>query len=940
MRMQSLLTSRTAILATALAIFSSTTQAQTVYVENFDTAPSSTTADSVSIGGDANAAGAPAPVVMGQWGISSSGTFAGGLLQPQSAAGANARLAGVFLDPTVLSTGAGTYVLEFDVVPDVAGASDNSFVYVYQGSGYSDPPVDDPAGTDFLVLDTTNAGFGGGSFDPVTALGAATASRLAIANFDDTSIARSNEKLQFVYDGTSTIAIVFGAYDSTIGFDNLSIYKSATYSTGFEGFTGGVNDDYQTDFNVAYGSSDGGAAVANTKFLNETLVQWGITSSGNDFAAGQLQPQQSPATLDGANANNVKMGGLFLDPSLFSGAGDYTITFDIEGDALGNESYRAYVFAGSGYDFDGTGDNYLSLSLSAAGFGGYTGLTAVGTGVSASTLVDQDISGLAVEPATNTVSITFTYDGTSAIAFAVGGYNNAATIDNLSIAPYEAPSYTIYGTGFDSFAGGTNAINEFQAGVGNFVYGGPTPFPAGTKVLKHLNPQWGAPDAAAFTTGDYLRPQTNTTSNVKLGCIFLAPEYFKMGSGTYTITFDLTGDPAGNAAYRAYVWNGSGTEASTDDYLVFDVGANGFAGLTGLTAVGAATAAASPLVEKDISFQSQLPGTVQVSLDFTYTEGDTICFAVGGFKNASTIDNLRVSTTMAPPGAVMYSTDFASFTMASDTAPLGEFKTDFNIAYGSEVPIDIFAAEVTPGGEYVIDFTGLPSSTDIYEVFTSTDLATFAPLSVPLTGTTDAGGIGQAIVPASEFTEPTQFFRIDDLWNTKLTDSAQWGITPTGNGFADGVARPSDNPATSTKMMGLYLDPSVFTAGAGTYTVSFEISGDTLGNAAYRAFVFAGSGYDLGATTGGRLDLSLSSGGFAGYTGLTGRDGATASTLVEINDSVSLDNGTNLSNAAAISATRIVSFDFTWDGTSAVAIAIGGFNNASTIDNFFVTAAP
>lgn len=914
MILKSLLTTRTGVLASSFAVLVCAVQAQTVYVENFDTAPSSVGgAFSVSIGGDADGAGVNnKEVTMGQWGLTANGSLASGTLQPQITGAINARLAGVFLDSTVMNAGAGTYTLEFDVVGDpAAGASDSAAVYVAQGSGYD--------ASNFLVLDLAEAGL---VFEPLSATGTAVASQLAGLSIADTTVSETGVQLTFIYDGTTTIAIAFGAFDSGVAFDNLSIYKSATYSTDFEGFT--INTDFVKDFSVALGSSDLGLPVANTKFAEST--QWGITSNGNDFTAGLLRPQANPA-------NNVKMAGLFLDPALFSGAGQYTITFDITGDPQGNESYRAYVFAGSGYDFDDTGDDYLSLSLSGNGFVSYTGLTAVGA-ATASELLMQDLSAFAVEPATNSVSITFTYDGSSAIAFAVGGFNNAALIDNFSIAPYEAPAYTVYGTGFEAFVGGTNAINEFQAGVGEFVYGGPTPFPAGTKVLKHLNPQWGAPDAAAFTTGNYLRPQTNATENVKLACIYLAPEYFKMGSGTYTISFDLSGDPVGNAAYRAYVWNGSGTAGSTADYLKFDVSADGFAGLTGLTAAGAATAAPSPLVEKDISFQSKLSGTVQVAIDFTYTAGDTICFAVGGFKNSATIDNLKVTTTIAPPGTVMYATDFSSFNQASDAVPAGEYKQDFNIAYGSETDIMVVGTQLI-GGDFLIDFTGFPSTTGLYQVLKSSDLASFGALTTPVFAGTDGSGFGTATVPATEMADPKQFFQITDLFNTRLVDSGQWGITGNGNAFADGIARPQKNPASNVKMAGIILDPAVFTAGAGTYTLSFEISGDTLGNAAYRAFAFAGSGYDLSGTTGERLSLSLSANGFAGYTGLTGPVASQIHPGV-INGSTTLDNGTTLDNAAAISATRMVTFDFTWDGVSAIAIAIGGFNNASTIDNFFV----
>jgi len=59
-------------------------------------------------------------------------------------------------------------------------------------------------------------------------------------------------------------------------------------------------------------------------------------------------------------------------------------------------------------------------------------------------------------------------------------------------------------------------------------------------------------------------------------------------------------------------------------------------------------------------------------------------------------------------------------------------------------------------------FQGAPSTT--YEVTKSDDLTagSFAPLTTPLRVTTGAGGIGQAVVPASETTHPKAFFRLEE----------------------------------------------------------------------------------------------------------------------------------------------------------------------------------
>lgn len=220
---------------------------------------------------------------------------------------------------------------------------------------------------------------------------------------------------------------------SCLAFSGITA-SSAIYTTDFTGFKPGENEDFRVDFNVIYGGQDPG--------VNFSLVdsrQWGITVNGNDFADGIARPQNSPTTLGvGNNANNIKMAGLFLDPSLFPGAGSYTVSFDLTGDENGNAAYRAYVFAGSGYDLTGTEDKRLNLSLSAGGFAGYTGLTATGTGVLASQLLMVDISTQATTAGPSTISFDFTYDGSSAVAVAIGGYNNAATFDNFTVIPEPA----------------------------------------------------------------------------------------------------------------------------------------------------------------------------------------------------------------------------------------------------------------------------------------------------------------------------------------------------------------------------------------------------------------------------------------------------------------------------------------------------------------------
>jgi hypothetical protein len=79
---------------------------------------------------------------------------------------------------------------------------------------------------------------------------------------------------------------------------------------------------------------------------------------------------------------------------------------------------------------------------------------------------------------------------------------------------------------------------------------------------------------------------------------------------------------------------------------------------------------------------------------------------------------------------------------------------------GTPAVFAITSVSRTPSG-IVINFTGAPNT--VYDVTKSPNLSTpFGPLTIPLTATTNASGIGQATVPASEASEVKEFYRIED----------------------------------------------------------------------------------------------------------------------------------------------------------------------------------
>lgn len=194
--------------------------------------------------------------------------------------------------------------------------------------------------------------------------------------------------------------------------------------------------------------------------LNTRIVSYGtwVTTANGAFVniGGDngfvLQPQL-------AGRNNGRVGGIFLDPEVFSatGAGTYTLSFDVIPTSDAGAG-RLYIGAGSGYDLSGETDAKLTLNLSADGFGVrrptglnvWPALTASG-GATATHLITtstewiladgtatgefRDTPGIPLDITTAaTLSVDFEYDGISAIAIAFGGYNTDFKVDNLRIS--------------------------------------------------------------------------------------------------------------------------------------------------------------------------------------------------------------------------------------------------------------------------------------------------------------------------------------------------------------------------------------------------------------------------------------------------------------------------------------------------------------------------
>jgi hypothetical protein len=192
--------------------------------------------------------------------------------------------------------------------------------------------------------------------------------------------------------------------------------------------------------------------------------------------------------------------------------------------------------------------------------------------------------------------------------------------------------------------------------------------------------------------------------------------------------------------------------------------------------------------------------------------------------------------------------------------------------------------------------------------------------------------------------------------NTKILPLGQWGQTANGSfvdiGGENGmVAQPQLDAKENGRLMSIFLDPSWFSAtGAGTYRLKFDvIAGSSPG--AGRVYIGAGSGYDLSGTTDAKLNLPLSAAGFGVkkadgtivWPALTGLNGATAQHLLTTSTEWILADETATGEFRDtpgapfdVETSATLTFNFEYDGTSAVVIAFGGYNTDVKIDNISI----
>jgi hypothetical protein len=207
-----------------------------------------------------------------------------------------------------------------------------------------------------------------------------------------------------------------------------AINDSATATVG----AGGLGFAYDGNFGTwVYTTANMG--------INDAAAGTGLGDSNNNAIAsvGVARAQDERGT-------NVRMISVVFDGDAFTDGQEYTLSFDVLGDASGSNTGDFWLAEFS--DTDTSGSNYIQIDGTHKG--GTVPFVAVG-----SASVDYITNGISyseaaivgetvVGPTLN--SFNFTYSAGTDIAFAVGAYNNIFAIDNFQISAIpESSSYAL-----------------------------------------------------------------------------------------------------------------------------------------------------------------------------------------------------------------------------------------------------------------------------------------------------------------------------------------------------------------------------------------------------------------------------------------------------------------------------------------------------------------
>jgi arylsulfatase A-like enzyme len=226
-----------------------------------------------------------------------------------------------------------------------------------------------------------------------------------------------------------------GATAATIYSENFSS-PSKNSNSGANGYlgTGGAGYNYNGSFGTWLYNN------GNMGIDNPAEGDGSGSSNGNAISSiGNARPQDERGT-------NARAVSVILSGGLFTGGVEYTVSFDVYGDASGSDAGRYWL--AEVYGYDNSGSNYIQIDGTQGGWGASAGTPKPFTKAGSATvnyLKDSASNGVLIggenTAGTNSVSFTFTYDDSNSadIAFAVGTYNNIFGIDNILITDDSGP---------------------------------------------------------------------------------------------------------------------------------------------------------------------------------------------------------------------------------------------------------------------------------------------------------------------------------------------------------------------------------------------------------------------------------------------------------------------------------------------------------------------
>ncbi len=189
-------------------------------------------------------------------------------------------------------------------------------------------------------------------------------------------------------------------------------------------------------------------AVQTSNATTRTLGGTGTYSYGTWIysAVGEINVSSSGVAKIRNNASgNPRAIAVIFDSSSFIAGTEYTLSFDVIGTSLGDDSGRFWLAEVSGI----SGSNSVITNVAQGSAWSSAAKPFTTTSASLNFLADSASNGYLLSgentDTTTKTTFNFTYTAGTALAFAVGTYNNQFAIDNFSIAEaVSVPEPTTY----------------------------------------------------------------------------------------------------------------------------------------------------------------------------------------------------------------------------------------------------------------------------------------------------------------------------------------------------------------------------------------------------------------------------------------------------------------------------------------------------------------